>query len=164
HPVHLLQFAFADLFGAMAPDVEYWAPESSIWDAAWGSPGLFLPQNMGLVYAGALTFAALVAFGLIRGRAWAAEIRFFSIAGVLLLLYALGAYTPAFELMYGVLPGVSLFRRPADATFVLDALYAIIAGYLVHCWLVQRVPAASPRQRIAEIACGLILVATALWL
>jgi hypothetical protein len=164
HPVHLLQFAFADLFGAMAPDVEYWAPESAIWDAAWGSPALFLPQNMGLVYAGALPFAALVAFGVIRGFAWAAEIRFFSIAGVLLLLYALGAYTPAFEAMYEVLPGVGLFRRPADATFVLGALYAIIAGYLGHCWFVGRVPAALRWQRIAEIACGLILVATALWL
>ena len=39
HPVHLLQFAFADLFGAMDPDIEYWAPQSPIWDAAWGRPG-----------------------------------------------------------------------------------------------------------------------------
>src|SRR5262249_54541823 len=41
HPVHLLQFAFADLFGAMDPNVEYWAPQSPIWDAAWGWPGLY---------------------------------------------------------------------------------------------------------------------------
>src|SRR5262249_27669419 len=54
HPVPLLQFAFADLFGAMNPDIDYWAPQSSIWDAAWGSPGLYLSQNMGLVYASAL--------------------------------------------------------------------------------------------------------------
>src|SRR5215475_15338041 len=45
HPVHLLQFAFADLFGAMDPDIEYWAPQSPIWDAAWGQPGLYLSQN-----------------------------------------------------------------------------------------------------------------------
>src|SRR5499427_7110594 len=76
HPVHLLQFAFADLFGAMNPDIDYWAPQSSIWDAAWGSPGLYLSQNMGLVYASALPFAAFVAFGLVRGLAWAGEIRF----------------------------------------------------------------------------------------
>src|SRR5262249_31876995 len=67
HPVHLLQFAFADLFGAMDPNVEYWAPQSPIWDAAWGWPGLYLSQNMPLVYAGALTFVAVVSFGLIRG-------------------------------------------------------------------------------------------------
>jgi hypothetical protein len=58
HPVHLLQFAFADLFGAMDPSVEYWAPQSLIWDAEWGWPGLYLSQNMGLVYAGALTLVA----------------------------------------------------------------------------------------------------------
>src|SRR5262245_17223927 len=56
HPVHLLQFPFADLFGAMDPQIEYWAPQSLIWDAAWGWPGLYLSQNMGQVYAGALPF------------------------------------------------------------------------------------------------------------
>jgi hypothetical protein len=48
------------------------------------------------------------------------------------LLYALGAYTPAFHLIYDLMPAVALYRRPADATFVLVALVAIIAGYLVH--------------------------------
>src|SRR5499427_2144602 len=111
HPVHLLQFAFADLFGAMNPNVEYWAPQSEIWDAAWGWPGLYLSQNMGLVYAGALPFVAVVSFGLVRGLAWAREIRFFTIAAAFMLLYALGAYTPAFRLMYNLLPDVALYRR-----------------------------------------------------
>ena len=162
HPVHLLQFAFADLFGAMNPDIEYWAPESPIWDAAWGSPGLYLSQNMGLVYAGALTLVALLSFGLVRGLAWAREIRVFSIAAALVLLYALGAYTPAFQLMYDLLPAVSLYRRPADATFVLVALVALIAGYLVHRWLTGTVAPASRLQRACEIACPIVLVAGAL--
>ncbi len=162
HPVHLLQFPFADLFGAMNPKVEYWAPQSLIWDAAWGWPGLYLSQNMGQVYAGALPFLALMAFGLIRGVAWAREIRFFTIAAALVLLYALGAYTPAFLLMYDLLPAVALYRRPADATFVLVALVAIIAGYLVHRWLTGTVPPATRLQRALEIACAVILVVTAL--
>src|SRR5262249_53022768 len=153
HPVHLLQFAFADLFGAMSPDVEYWAPESLIWDAAWGSPSLYLSQNMGLVYAGALTLVAVVSFGLIRGLAWAREIRYFTIAAALVLLYALGAYTPTFQLMYDLLPAVALYRRPADATFVLVALIAVIAGYVVHRWLTGTVPPATRLQRSLEIAC-----------
>jgi hypothetical protein len=162
HPVHLLQFAFADLYGAMAPNIEYWAPESPVWDAAWGSPGLYLTQNMGLVYAGALTFVAVMAFGLIRGLAWAREIRVFTIVAALLLLYALGAYTPAFHLAYDLLPGVALFRRTADATFVLGALLAVIAGYLVHRWLTGTVPRATPFQRTLEIACAVGLIAGAL--
>jgi hypothetical protein len=162
HPVHLLQFAFADLFGAMDPSVEYWAPQSLIWDAAWGWPGLYLSQNMGLVYAGALTLVAVVSFGLIRGLVWAREIRFFTIAAGLLLLYTLGSYTPAFYLMYDLLPAVALYRRPADATFVLVALVAVIAGYLVHRWLTGSVPTATRRQRALEIACPLALIAAAL--
>jgi hypothetical protein len=59
-----------------------------------------------------------MSFGFIRGLAWAREIRFFTIAAGLLLLYTLGSYTPAFYLMYDLLPAVALYRRPADATFV----------------------------------------------
>ena len=162
HPVHLLQFPFADLFGAMNPKVEYWAPQSLIWDAAWGWPGLYLSQNMGQVYAGALPFLALMSFGLIRGVAWAREIRFFTIAAALVLLYALGSYTPAFFLMYDLMPAVALYRRPADATFVLVALVAMIAGYLVHRWLTGTVPPATRLQRALEIACAVVLVVSAL--
>ncbi len=162
HPVHLLQLAFADLFGAMDPTIEYWAPESRIWDAAWGWPGLYLSQNMGLLYAGALTFFVIVAFGLVRGLAWAREIRFFTIAAGLVLLYALGAYTPAFRVMYDLMPAVDLYRRPADATFVLVALLAVIAGYLVHRWLTGTVPAATRRQRALELAAAVGLVGVAL--
>jgi hypothetical protein len=162
HPVHLLQFVFADLYGAMRSNGNYWAPQSAIWDAASGSPGLYLSQNMGLLYGGALTIAVVLAFGLIRGLAWASEIRFLSIAAVLVLLYSLGGYTPAFRLLYEVLPGVALFRRPADASFVLGALIAVVAGYLVHRWLVGSVPPATRAQRAAEIACAAILIAAAI--
>ncbi len=161
HPVHLLQFVFADLFGAMDPVIEYWAPQSEIWDAAWGWPGLYLSQNMALVYLGALPLVVIVSFGLIRGLAWAREIRFFTIASVLVLLYAVGGYTPVFHLMYDILPAVALYRRPADATFVLCALLAIIAGYLVHRWLAGTVPLATRVQRAIEIACPIVLIAAA---
>ena len=56
--------------------------------------------------------------------------------------------------MYEVLPAVTLYRRPADATFVLVALVAIIAGYLVHRWLTGTVPPATRLQRALEIACA----------
>ena len=162
HPVHLLQLVFADLYGAMDPSIDYWAPPSPSWEAAWGSPELYLSQNMGLLYAGALPVVAVVSFGLIRGVAWAREIRFFTIAAVLVLLYALGANTPAFHLMYDVLPAVALYRRPADATFVLVALIALIAGYLVHRWLTGTMPPATRLQRALEIVCPIAVIIAAL--
>ena len=160
HPAHLLQLVFADLFGAMSPKIDYWAPSTEIWETAWNSPHLYLSQNMPLLYAGALPILAVVAFGLIRGVAFARDIRFFTIAAALMLLYALGAFTPAFRLMYE-LPFVSLYRRAADATFVFCGLLAIVAGYIVHRWLSGTVPAATRAQRGAEIACAVALVVIA---
>ena len=161
HPVHLLQLVFADLFGAMDPNVEYWAPPSPTWDAVWGWPGLYLSQNMPLVYAGALPILAIVAFGLIRGIAFARDIRFFTIAAALMLLYALGAYTPAFHLMYE-LPFVSLYRRAADATFVFCGA-AGDRGRLSGASLALRHGAARPRacSGRSKSPAAIALVATA---
>ncbi len=164
HPFDLVMLAFADMFHAMAPDAEFWGPPGPAWHAARGPTGLYTSKNMGMLYAGALPAVALVSFGIVRGLAWSREIRFFSLAATLVLLYALGWYTPAFHAMYELLPGVAFFRRPADATFVLGALLAVMAGYFVHCWLDGAVKPATRTQRTAEIAVALALVALAFWL
>ncbi|WGR92863.1 YfhO family protein [Bradyrhizobium sp. ISRA443] len=164
HPAHLLTLAFADLYGAMDPAIEYWGPATSSWKAALGGTDLSLAQNMGLVYSGALLLVVIVSFGIVRRLAWSRDIRFFSIAASIVLLYGLGWYTPVFHAMYEWLPGVMLYRRPADATFVIGALLAIIAGYLVHRWLEGTVPQPASAQRAVELAMPVVLVAVALWL
>ena len=160
HPAHLLTLMFADLYGANDPRVDFWGPPSLPWSTVFGWPGLFLAQNVGQLYAGALVIVALV-LGLMRGMLWAHEVRYFTIAAVLMLLYALGWYTPAFTLMYELLPGVKLFRRPADATFLLGALMAIVAGYVVHRWLTGTLPPLSRRQQLTAFALALIGVGIA---
>ena len=164
HPADLLMLAFADLFHAMAPNVDWWGPPGPRWHAVFGPTGLNTSKNMGMLYAGAVPLVALVSFGLVRGHAWAREIRFFTIAAGLVLLYALGWYTPAFHAMYDVLPGIAYFRRPADATFVLGALIAVMAGYFVHCWLVGAVAKPTRTQRAVEIGIVAALVACAVGL
>jgi hypothetical protein len=135
HLANLLTLAFADLFGAADPKIPYWGAPSFPWHDAFGSTDLFHAQNIGQLYAGAILLVAVLGFGILRGWLWAREIRFFTVALVLMLLYALGKYTPAFRAMYELLPGISLYRRPADATFLLGALLAIASGYLVHRFL-----------------------------
>src|SRR5262249_10472962 len=80
HPAHLLMLVFADLYGASDPNVDYWGPPGLPWSEVFGWPGLYLAQNMGQVYSGALVAVTVFAFGLVRGLLWAREIRFFSIA------------------------------------------------------------------------------------
>jgi hypothetical protein len=164
HPANLLMLAFADVFGASDFQREFWGPPGFPWHRAFGQTELYVAQNMGQIYCGALVIVALLGFGVARGQLWARDIRFFSIAMALCLLYALGRYTPAFYLMYELLPGVALYRRPADATFVLCALLAMIAGYLVHRSLNGTIPAAGKLQRGAEVALSLIFVGTAMGL
>jgi len=164
HPVDLLMLAFADLFHAMAPNVEFWGPPSWPWHKAFGATGLWTSKNMGMIYSGAVPLVALVSFGLVRGHAWSREIRFFAIAAALVLLYALGWYTPAFRVLYTLMPGIDLFRRPADATFVFGALIAVLAGYCVHRWLVGAVAPPTRRQRALEVGVVIALVALAVGL
>jgi hypothetical protein len=116
-----------DLFGAAGRMEDYWGPPSF----AWRDSGLFIAQNMGVLYVGIIPLFLTLLAGL-RGELWAREIRFFLCAGAAALLYALGWYTPVFRLLYAVLPGVSLYRRAADATFLIGALAAILAGYATH--------------------------------
>jgi hypothetical protein len=111
---------------------------------------------MGQVYLGAVPLLVLILAGL-RGLLWEREVRFYTVACGVMLLYALGWYTPVFRLFYEVLPGVDLFRRPADATFLIGALAAILAGYGVHR-LFSDPPAFWERRHLA-IAAGSVLVA-----
>lgn len=161
HPASLLTGVVADLFGAFDPAVVYWGPYSEWWD----KNELTLSQNMSQMYLGTLPMLLLLTVGLVRGVLWSREIRFFGIAVAVLLLYALGRYTPAFAVFFNYLPGVSLFRRPVDAVFLIGALLSVAAGYLVHLWLTAALPFASYRKRALEagliVAVLLVAVATA---
>ncbi|WP_100962770.1 hypothetical protein [Bosea sp. FBZP-16] len=128
HPASLLTAFVADLFGAQDPRVEFWGPYSPSWNAN----ELFLSQNMGQLYFGALPVLLLVIPGLSRGWLWDRGIRSLTILFGLMVLFAVGRYTPAFAFFYHYLPGVNAFRRPADATFLIGALGAVLAGYMLH--------------------------------
>jgi hypothetical protein len=161
HPAHLLMLMFADLYGAANPAIEYWGPPSPVWSNTIGGGPLFLAQNMGQVYSGILAILLIIGLGIARGLLWAREIRFFLIALVVCLVYALGWYTPIFHLMYDVLPGVELFRRPADATFVIGFLITVNTGYLVHRLLTGSAPARHFPAVEITLVTGLVLAATA---
>lgn len=148
HPASLLTAVVGDLYGAFDPHIDYWGPSSMVWNPT----GLMLAQNMSQLYLGALPILLILTIGLTRGLLWSREIRVFTLAAVALLVYALGAHTPLFRAMYEILPGVHLFRRPADATFLLGGMFAILGGYLVHRWVSGTVPTASPLLRLMEAA------------
>lgn len=146
HPALLVTSAVPHLFGAAGSMEEFWGPPSY----TWRGTDLFIAQNMGQLYLGAIPLLLIVA-GIMRGVLWAREIRFFSIAALIMLLYALGWYTPLFRLAYEVLPGIALYRRPADATFLVGGLAAILAGYVMQRILSGTLPQASTWRRRLEV-------------
>ena len=147
HPALLLTLVMPDVFGAAGRMEDYWGPPSF----AWPDTGLFIAQNMGQLYIGAIPLLLLLTAA-VRGQLWEREIRFFACAAAVALLYALGWYTPVFRGLYALLPGVSLYRRPADATFLIGALSAILAGYSAHRLFQSPPPDFVRRQAIVAIA------------
>ncbi len=127
HPALLLTAFSPHLYGAAGPMADFWGPPSF----TWRGTDLFTAQNVGQSYIGALPLALLIA-GLVRGDLLQREVRFFAVAFAVMLLYALGWYTPVFRIVYEIVPGVSLYRRPADAVFLIGALGSILAGYALH--------------------------------
>jgi hypothetical protein len=150
HPASLLTAVVGDLYGALDPNVDYWGPYSATWDPS----NQWLTQNMGQLYVGILPVMLLLTAGTIRGLAFAREVRVFTLCLLAMVAYGLGAFTPAFRAMYQLVPGVDLFRRPADATFLIGGLMAFLGGYLVHRVVAGTVPATSPARRVAE---GIVL-------
>ncbi|WP_424361174.1 hypothetical protein [Methylocystis parvus] len=119
-PASFLTLICANLFGTAGPLASFWGPPV-------GEKDLYLARNMTDVYAGEMAIVALIAA---FGRRFFAdrEARFFAGALIVFALYALGRYTPAFAYLYHI-PGVDLWRRPADATFLFGFALAILAGY-----------------------------------
>ncbi|MBN9081416.1 MAG: hypothetical protein BGP04_24335 [Rhizobiales bacterium 62-17] len=149
-PASFFTLISANLFGTDGPLDAYWGPPVA---EVWGANDLALARNMADIYLGALPVVAILTFGLVRGGIFARDIRMFTAASVLMTLYALGGYTPMFELLFKI-PGSDLFRRPADATFPLGAMLAIVGGYLVH-----RLATAEQGLSRRAIAMGAALVA-----
>ena len=127
HPAYLVTTLIPHLFGAAGEMDKYWGPPSFTWEGT----GLYTAQNMGQLYIGAVPILLFIA-GLMRGLFWARDIRFISCALVSVTIYAFGGFTPFFHLFYELLPGVKLYRRPADATFLMGGFASLLAGYAAH--------------------------------
>jgi hypothetical protein len=163
HPASLLTGLIANLYGAAGPLENFWGPPSPAWEARFGGVDLYLARNMSELYLGLLPLLLILGPGLVRGALLRREVLALTLAAALVLIYALGRYTPGFALLFH-LPGVDFYRRPADALFMLGALLAILGGYLTHLVLSDALPRARPWQRALEILLLPAAFGLAIWL
>lgn len=164
HPASLLTGLIANLYGAAGPLENFWGPPSPAWEQRFGPLDLYLARNMGELYLGFLPMLLILTVGLVRGALLRREIIAIAIAALLVLVYALGRYTPGFRLIFEALPGVSFYRRPADALFILGALLAILGGYLTHLVMTDTAPPTRLWQVLVEAALLAGALGLAVWL
>ncbi len=130
HPALFLTALAPDVFGSSGAQAAYWGPPSFYWNGT----GLYIAQNMGQLYIGAAAALAIL-WGLLAGAFKKGDGLFFVCALAVTVVYALGWYTPVFAWMHAALPGVDLYRRPADATFLIGFLLSALSAFALDVFL-----------------------------
>ena len=158
HPASLLSFFVANLFGVDGPLAQFWGPPSG----AWGPTDLYLARNMTALYQGALPALLLLAVPF-RGVWRDATARFAGLGLLVATLYALGKYTPFYAAIFHI-PGADLFRRPADATFLIGFFVALLAGAAADHWIkappkAGRLAATLVAALLLALGAGMVLLA-----
>lgn len=125
HPTHLLTFVIANLFGTIGPGADFWGAPSLHWPYIVQSN---VARNMANFYTGLLPLAGILAW-LACPAAYRQRMMALPILFGLMIAYALGRYSPVFPAAFQLLPGVDLFRRPADSLFLVGAIGAFMAGF-----------------------------------
>ena len=156
-PQSLATMLFGNVFGSLRLTYDYWGPDYTTLNGATSTD-----RAINYLFAGTVPALFLLWHGIAGGRLFAREFRFFLVVGAASLIYALGHYTPIFEVIFDTVPGVKLYRRPADATFLINIVLAFAAGYLVHRFVRDGAPRLWPQgalRRLLPVAAAAFVVA-----
>lgn len=155
HPAALATFLMPEYFGQLEVVGAYWGPAST----KWGGEYLRMHRSMMQHYCGTLILVLLAWHAMRSGQLWRGQARFLLVAALVSMIYALGRYTPVFEGLYTYVPGVDLFRRPADALFLFGLCISLLTGVLADAAIRQPVP----RFGVGPCILLAILAGLALW-
>ena len=156
YPANLASMAVANVLGSLESTQVYWGPNFDTLPAVGATD-----RSFNYLFVGAAATVIVLWFGLAGG--WALRRGSRMLAAILLvaLLYALGRYTPLYALAFQYVPGIHLFRRPIDATFVLVAAFALIAGQLLADYIREGTPRVARWRPAAVALCATGIVAWA---
>ncbi|KAA2235165.1 YfhO family protein [Salinarimonas soli] len=148
-PESLATVLFGNVFGSLRWTYDYWGPD---WHTVTG--GTHTDRATNYLFAGTVPALLILWHGIAGRRLLTQEFRFFLGFTLAMLVYAVGRSTPAFELLFDHVPGIALYRRPSDATFLINIALALAAGYLVHRYARDGAPRLAAR---SEPTAGAIL-------
>ncbi len=152
-PANLLTLFAPDAFGSLDRPYDYWGPGTT---TIFGDN--YTDRSTNYLFAGTLPLVLVLWHGLAGGRLAERGVRALALMGAAAILFALGRFTPVFGMAFDLIPGVSLYRRPADAAFILNIALAFASGYLLQRFL----ESGMPRLGWARLAAVLLAVALVL--
>ena len=155
-PVNFMTMLVPNFFGSLDWNYDYWGPgyETTL-EPNWTD------RCINYLFIGTAPMLLVIWHGFAGGRLFSRAGRLFAILAIAATLYAVGRSTPLFALIFDHVPGVSLYRRPADATFLLNFALACGAGYLLHRYIAEGLPrvARGMPALVATLAVALVIAA-----
>jgi hypothetical protein len=152
HPLNFATFLSADVFGSLRAGTDGWGPSGETLKGVD-----ITDRSFNYMFCGTLTALLLLWHGLAGGRIAARGRRLMTIALFTALAYAIGRYTPVYELLFQYVPGVSLFRRPNDAAFLVVLCLAYLSGHLVADYIRDGIPK-------LNVAIAVLVIASVIYL
>jgi len=150
HPLNLATIFAPNVFGSLLHGTMGWGPSADT------LPGYDVTDRaFNYLFGGSLSALLLVWHGIGGARVIAPGRRVMTGLFVFALVYAMGRFTPLYPWLFENAPGVSLFRRPNDAIFLMSLTLAYLIGALANDYVRD----GAPRQRLilwAPLGVGLL--------
>jgi hypothetical protein len=152
YPANLATLMVPNIFGTHA---SYWGPgASTLADVALTDDG----ENY--LFVGTVPIL-LLWLGVSGGNAWRPGRRLMTGTLAIACLFMLGRYTPFYDLAFRFVPGIDLFRRPTDASFVFGIALAILTGHFLADYVREGLPRTRLLPTFAAVSTLLAVVGSA---
>jgi hypothetical protein len=77
-------------------------------------------------------------------------------------LFMLGRYTPLYSLGFRFIPGIDLFRRPTDSSFIFTIAFAFVAGHCLADYTSDGLPRLRPLSALLAMAAAVAVIGSAI--
>ncbi len=154
YPANLAILAVANIFGTHG---SYWGP-----GAATLPEVALTDDSENYLFVGAVPVLLLLWFGIIGGGATRRGRRLMTCMLAIACLFMLGRYTPFYSLAFRFVPGIDLFRRPTDASFVFGIALAFLVGHCLADYVREGLPRFRPLRTVVTASAMAAIVGSAI--
>ena len=136
YPANLATLMVANIFGTHG---SYWGP-----GAATLLEVALTDDSENYLFVGVVPILLLLWFGIVGGGVWRRGRRLMTCTLAITCLFMLGRFTPFYGLAFRFVPGIDLFRRPTDASFLFGIALAFLVGHSLADYVREGLPRFRP--------------------